>query len=84
MVVLIALFHGEADQVVREDRVGIVVASNGIWRPLQRTSGGVFEGVNAACVEIEVIGVRAALIEVRLRTGRRNQIRIQARLRGLA
>ena len=83
----------EPDRVYRAVVHGRVQPEEGSWRDhlvwdekalvQKRTSAGDPRGTEAIC-EYSVLEAfdRASLIEVRLRTGRRNQIRIQASLRG--
>ena len=61
VVVLLALLDREADQVVGEHRIGVAVAADRVRRPLLRTRRRILEGVHAARVQVEVIGVRTAL-----------------------
>src|SRR5438477_2896861 len=66
VIVLMAFFDGEANEVVHENRVGIPIAAHGVRRPLERTRRSVLERINAAGVQIIVIRVRTALVKVRI------------------
>ena len=43
VIVPAAFLDGQADQVVRDNRIGVSVATYGVWRPLQRSIGSPFE-----------------------------------------
>src|SRR5205823_6743800 len=65
-VVLTTLLDGESDQVIHQHGIGVAIAADGARRPLERAGRGVMEGVDAAGIEVQVIGIRARWIVVRI------------------
>jgi hypothetical protein len=64
VIVLTALFDGEADHVIREHWIGVAIAPHGRGRPLLRPGRRIFERIDGARVVVEVIRVRAVLVVV--------------------
>src|SRR5258708_12987903 len=61
-----AFFDTEPDQIADQDRIGVVIASDGVGRPLQWPCRRVMEGIDAAGIKVDVIRIRSRWVIIRV------------------
>src|SRR6266571_2675012 len=57
-IFLPTLFHAEAYQIVDQYRIGVVIASDRVRWPLQRSRRSVVKGIDAASIKVQMIRIR--------------------------
>src|SRR5262249_1133272 len=58
------LLDGEANEIVDQDWIGVAIAADRVRRPLQGPRGGEMERIDAAGIQVQMIGIRAGRIVI--------------------